>query len=99
MEVRGNSHDGRNATCGFGDRLDLAHNTVNDRFQSEIVDLLEAIESRLKFKNPADLIGDKEMPTPELLAWAVKLKSTNDITKMEALRIGVRPRLTEKYFC
>jgi len=39
----------------IGDRLNLAHNTINDRLQSEIVDLLKAIESKLKLKNPADL--------------------------------------------
>lgn len=48
----------------IGNRLDLAHNTVNDRLQSEIPDLEKLTASRLKLKNPADLVGDAETPMP-----------------------------------
>jgi len=48
----------------IGDRLNLAQNTINDRFQSEIPDLEKLIQSRLKIKNPADLIGVAETLMP-----------------------------------
>jgi hypothetical protein len=79
----------------IGDRLNLAHNTINDRLQSEIVDLLKAIESRLNFKNPADLVGDKEMPTPELLAWAwcSSGRSQPAVWLFEAVSVQYQPDL------
>ena len=75
----------------IGDRLNLAHNTINDRLQSEIADLQRLTESKLKLRNPADLVGDPEAPTPEVLAWALKLKNEKDLSKMEYLQIGIRP--------
>lgn len=54
----------------IGDRLNMPRNTVNERTQTELVDLLESARSRLKFKNPADLDGDDVTPIPELQAWS-----------------------------
>jgi hypothetical protein len=43
----------------------------------EIADLQKLAESKLKLKNPADLTSDPDTPMPEILAWALKLKSHN----------------------
>jgi hypothetical protein len=59
----------------IGNRLDLAQNTINDRFQSEIPDLEKLIQSRLKIKNPADLIGDAETPVLDLRARTISSQS------------------------
>jgi len=50
----------------IADRLNMPQTTISERILTELVDLLEAIESRLNFKNPADLTDDKEMPTPDV---------------------------------
>ena len=55
----------------IGSLWDLTQPAITQRFQSEIRDCEKLIESKLKLKNPVDLIDDPEMPTPELLAWAI----------------------------
>ena len=55
----------------IGDLWNLTQPAIIQRFQSEIRDCEELIESKLKLKNPVDLIDDPEMPTPELLGWAI----------------------------
>ena len=62
----------------IGDYFGLAQKTISDRFKGEIPDLEKLLESKLKLKNPADLSGDSETPTPEILGWALKLKGEED---------------------
>ncbi len=55
----------------IGNLLNLSQPAITQRFQSEIRNCEKLIESKLKLKNPSDLIDDPEMPTPELLGWAI----------------------------
>lgn len=75
----------------IGDSYDLDESTIRKRFEGEIADLRKLLESRLKLKNPADLRTDAETPTPEVLAWALKLNDEKDPSKMELLDISIRP--------
>lgn len=67
----------------IGTCVNLSESAIRQRFDAEIADLQKLLESKLKLKNPGDFPCDTEIPTSEVLAWALKLKGQDDIEKME----------------
>jgi predicted transcriptional regulator len=68
----------------IGNLLNLTQPAITQRFQSEIADLQTLIESKLKLRNPADLISDRfkgEIPDLEkLLESKLKVKNPADLS-------------------
>jgi len=73
----------------IGNCVNLAESAIRQRFDAEILDLVKLLQSKLKFKNPADLSSDAETPMPEVLAWAIMLSK---LFVLNATRSGTRSR-------
>jgi hypothetical protein len=48
----------------IGNCVNLSESAIRQRFDAEIRNCEKLLESKLKLKNPVDLIDDTEMPTP-----------------------------------